>query len=103
MNDSFYYAVIFSSRRSAGESDGYEAMAEKMLILAKQQDGFLDVESARDENGFGITVSYWSSLEAIKAWKANTDHQLAQELGRTKWYESFKTRICKVEREYEAS
>ncbi|MEW6156653.1 MAG: antibiotic biosynthesis monooxygenase [Verrucomicrobiota bacterium] len=94
-----YYAVIFTSQRAPGE-DGYGAMAEKMVALASQQPGFLGVESVRDAQGTGITVSYWSSLEAIRHWKANEQHLVAQKRGRTEWYEQFQLRICKVEREY---
>ena len=58
-----YYAVIFSSIRSADER-GYAEMAERMMELAAQQPGFLGVESAREQ--LGITVSYWASLDAIR-------------------------------------
>ena len=93
-----YYAVIFTSTRTDGDN-GYEAMAEEMDKLAKQQDGFLGVESVRNE--LGITVSYWKSIEAIKNWKENTDHLVAQKQGRDVWYAHYKVRICKVERDYE--
>lgn len=95
-----YYAVIFSSQRNLADQDAYEQMAEKMIELAKIQKGFLGVESTRGSDGFGITVSYWKSEEDIRVWKANGDHRLAQELGRGHWYESFVTRVCKVERDY---
>ncbi|HRI61866.1 MAG TPA: antibiotic biosynthesis monooxygenase, partial [Saprospiraceae bacterium] len=89
-----YYAVIFSSIRTEGDN-GYGNMAEHMVELAAKQPGFLGVESARDE--IGITVSYWESLEAIRQWKANAEHLVAQRLGREKWYSAYKTRICLVE------
>jgi heme-degrading monooxygenase HmoA len=92
-----YYAVIFTSLRT--ESDhGYEDMAQRMVALALQQPGFLGVESARE--GVGITVSYWQSLESIRAWKAHADHLIAQQTGRREWYSQYKTRIAKVERDY---
>lgn len=91
-----YYAVIFSSQRTEGDR-GYEKMADKMVELASQQRGFLGVESARDE-GIGITVSYWDSLESIKSWKENSSHRIAQEKGKTEWYKNFSLRVCKVER-----
>jgi len=93
-----YYAVIFTSTRSKIE-EGYAEMAQKMEQLAKQQPGFIGVESARNE--IGITVSYWKSLEAIKNWKMNLDHLDAQQKGRSTWYKNYKVRIAKVEREYE--
>ncbi len=93
-----YYAVIFTSVRTEVD-EGYAQMAGKMVQLAAEQPGFLGMESARD--GLGITVSYWDSLEAIKHWKNNLEHREAQKLGHEKWYSHFKTRISKVERDYE--
>jgi len=93
-----YYAVIFTSTRTE-VLDGYDEMAAKMVTLAKQQNGFLGVESAHET--IGITVSYWTSLEAIANWKQQTDHMFAQQKGRSDWYSWYKTRICLVEREYE--
>jgi len=93
-----YYAVIFSSIRSE-EIDGYSEMADLMVDLASKQEGFLGVESARNE--LGITVSYWKDLDSIKKWKQHSDHLVAQKKGRTKWYKNYKTRIAKVERDYE--
>ncbi len=92
-----YYAVIFTSIRT-DENNGYDDMAVAMVEAASQQPGFLGVESARED--VGITVSYWQSLDAIAAWKRDTEHQLAQKLGRSQWYKSYKTRICRVERDY---
>jgi heme-degrading monooxygenase HmoA len=89
--------VIFTSQRT-GIDDGYEAMADRMVELAAKQAGFLGVESARDAGGFGITVSYWSSLEAIAAWRAHAQHRIAQETGRKQWYAHFETRVARVER-----
>lgn len=79
-------------------SKDYEQMANKMVELAKQQPGFLGVESARQE--IGITISYWDSLEAIKKWKENELHQLAQQRGKEEFYQSYKVEICKVEKNY---
>ena len=92
-----YYAVIFTSKRTELD-DNYAEIALKMEVLAKQQPGFLGVESARNE--IGITVSYWESLEAIANWKQNLDHLDAQFLGRQKWYENYIVRIANVEKEY---
>jgi len=93
-----YYAAIFTSLRTKVDK-GYDEMSKKMEELAKKQSGFLGIESARNE--IGITISYWQSLEAIREWKNNSQHLVAQELGKKQWYRAFKTRICKVERDYE--
>lgn len=95
-----YYAVVFTSQRTPHEAAGYETMAERMLELARTMPGFLDVESARGDDGVGITVSYWQDMESIRGWREHAEHQAAQHLGRTTWYEWYKLRICKVETEY---
>lgn len=92
-----YYAVIFTSVRTDGDA-GYGAMAERMDALAREQPGYLGVESARE--GIGITVSYWRNLESIRAWKANAEHLFAQQAGRSTWYSDYRVRIAKVERDY---
>ncbi|MGR6129716.1 antibiotic biosynthesis monooxygenase family protein [Paenibacillus sp. SER-28] len=94
-----YYAAIFTSERTEGDG-GYGVMGDKMVELAAQQPGFLGVESVRDHNGVGITVSYWESLEAIKNWKHNELHKVAQEKGKSEWYKTFGLRVSKVERDY---
>lgn len=92
-----YYAVIFTSVRTTADN-GYGETANRMVELAEQQPGYLGAESARED--VGITVSYWADLESIKNWKANTEHLEAQKTGRKIWYETFKVRISKVERDY---
>jgi heme-degrading monooxygenase HmoA len=94
-----YYAVVFSSVRATREGDGYEAMAERMAALAAQQPGYLGVESVRDTEGRGITVSYWDSPEAIRRWARHAEHLLAQAEGRARFYEAFRLRVCRVERD----
>jgi heme-degrading monooxygenase HmoA len=92
-----YYAVIFTNLRTENENK-YHETADRMVELAQQQSGYLGHESVR--NGLGITVSYWESLEAIRNWKKNTEHLIAQQNGREMWYSAYKTRICLVERDY---
>jgi heme-degrading monooxygenase HmoA len=94
-----YYAVIFTSTRT-GVDEGYQEVAARMVELASRQPGFLGVESSRGADGLGITVSYWASLDAIAAWKAQGEHRIAQGNGHRKWYEHFETRIARVERAY---
>lgn len=91
-----YYAVIFTSVRTEGD-DGYSEAAKLMLDLASKQPGFLGFETARQE--IGISVSYWSTLDAIKSWKENATHRQTQKRSKD-WYKAFRVRVCRVEREY---
>ena len=96
-----YYAVVFTSQRTAADPDGYAVTAERMLELAAQQPGFLGIESARGADGVGITVSYWDSLDGIRRWREHAEHLQAQARGRSTWYGRFRLRVCRVERAYD--
>jgi len=96
-----YTAVIFTNRRTDLDDAGYGEMADEMQRLAAQQPGYLDIESVRASDGFGITVSYWTDHDAAAAWKQQSDHLGAQRLGRERWYDEYRVRIATVEREYE--
>ena len=92
-----YYAVIFTTLLM-DDLTGYQETAERMEAIAKEQEGYLGIESARKE--LGITVSYWKDLESIAQWKNNVEHTEARNRGREQWYKQYQLRICKVEREY---
>jgi heme-degrading monooxygenase HmoA len=74
-------------------------MSARMKELVQRQPGFLGFDSVRGADGFGITVAYFESPEAIAAWRANAEHKAAQKLGRERWYKSYRLRVAKVERE----
>jgi heme-degrading monooxygenase HmoA len=95
-----YYAVIFTSLRADTDPADYARTAELLEQLAHEQPGFLGIESVRDPSGLGITVSYWTSETAIVAWKRVADHQVAQRLGRERWYRDYALRVARVERAY---
>ena len=94
-----YYAVIFTSTQTE-DRRGYEAMAEAMMDLAHRQPGCLGAESARGEDGLGITVSYFRDEEAVHAWKQHARHLTAQKMGKERWYAHYELRVAKVERAY---
>ena len=94
-----YYAVIFAAQRNDGD-DGYAETSARMESLAASMPGFLGLQSARGEGGFGVTVSYWESEEAIRNWKRNTEHLHAQRRGAKDWYSHYEVRVAKVERAY---
>ncbi len=95
-----YYAVIFTSKRAIDDGRAYGVVAQRMVDLGSRYEGFLGIESARGDDGVGITVSYWRDEAAILAWKRDTEHEKAQRGGREAWYECYEVRISRVERAY---
>lgn len=94
-----YYAVIFTSTRQPDET-GYTETADRMAELARTMPGYLGIESVRDPEGLGITVSYWASEEAIANWKREAEHLQAQSRGKRQWYKHYELRVARVERAY---
>ena len=94
-----YVAAIFTSIRTNVE-EGYDKMDELTFKEIETINGYLGCEAYRDENGFGVNVSYWKDLNALKNWKENTLHKKAQALGKEKWYKNYKLRIYLVQRDY---
>jgi len=95
-----YYVVVFTSQRTDVDAEGYNRTAARMETLARQQPGFLGIETARGADGVGITASYWQSREAIAAWKWQVEHLSAQASGRDRWYACYRLRIARVETDY---
>lgn len=93
-----YYAVI-APAELATDVNGYPEMAMRLMETAHEIDGFLGIESCF-QGRFTLAVSYWRSLEAIEAWRQHARHGVAKELGKSRWFEGYFTRIARVERDY---
>ena len=92
------YAVIFRAKTNKLD-DEYIVMAKRMRELAISEYGcqeFTAVTEGSDE----IAISYWESLEQIEKWKQDSEHLVAQELGKEKWYESYSVEIVEIIRAY---
>lgn len=97
MNDENYpyYAVIFISKK-VEEDNGYDVEAEKIENIVNNFPGYLGIDSVRNDDNVGVTVSYWDSLESINNWRFNLDHMEAKEKGKEIWYEKYTIRVCEV-------
>ena len=91
-----YFAVIFTVQRSLSGDDIYDITADRMVLLAQRQPGFLGVESVRGDDGIGITVSYWVDCAAIAKWRQHAEHLAAQALGRREFYDWYRIRVAEV-------
>lgn len=92
------YAVIFRATVRAFDSD-YEGMGPQLRELALSDYGCVDFQ-ALIEGDQEIAISWWRSENDIKRWKASAEHQLAQQLGRERWYASYTVQVVKLKREY---
>ncbi len=88
------YAVIFKAKvKNLGP--GYVSTADRLRELALQEYGCIEFTSATQGTN-EIAISYWPSKAHIQAWKNNCEHQQAQALGKSRWYESYRVEIVEV-------
>jgi len=92
------YVVIF--RATARHLDAeYSATAARMRELALTQFGCLDFTAVTEGNQ-EVALSYWPDEASIRAWKQHTDHLMAQQLGRERWYSGYRVEVAEVKRSY---
>ena len=92
------YVVIFKAKIQSLDQEYFDTanqLREKALTEFNCQKF-----EAVSENDFEIALSYWNSLEDIQAWHKDAEHQVAQRLGKQRWYESFSVEICEVLKSY---
>ncbi len=90
--------VIFRAKARALD-DEYLQMARRLRELALTEYGcveFTAVTEATDE----IALSYWRDEASLSAWRRHAEHLVAQQLGKTRWYESYQVQVARIEREY---
>ncbi len=91
--------VLFRSRLTADAGDDYSQMAAEMLATAKDMPGFIDFKSFKADDGERISVIWWQDLETLAAWRSHPRHLIAQQAGRSKWYESYRIEVAEVVRQ----
>ena len=90
------YAVIFVSKRSGSEAE-YAEMNTELGNMAREIPGFVDEIALRNDQGSGISVSFWENEAAIEEWRQHARHRLAKQMGRDLWYDWYAVYICEIE------
>ena len=93
-------AVMFLSRRNGRDEEGYAEAAAEMMKAAEAFPGYAGIWSTRGADGVGITISYWQSEDAARAWKDDSAHAAIRNLGRARWYDGYELVVAEVTRGY---
>jgi len=94
--------VLFQTKlRADADQQEYEKLAERMLELVQQNPGFISINSYPDSDGGELTIVRFASEEALEAWRTHPEHLQVQQLGRTKFYESYHIDVCNLARQRE--
>jgi heme-degrading monooxygenase HmoA len=95
-------AVLFEAMAVAEKKDRYFQLAEQLKPLLSDIDGFISIErfqSTTNPDKF-ISLSWWKDEEAIKHWKKNVQHKLAQNEGKSSIFSFYKINVLTSTREY---
>ena len=93
------FAVIFRAK-PAKQDELYSKTVARMRELAFEKYGCIDFITATEEGNQEIAISYWEDEAAIIRWRKDAEHTLAQELGRSQWYDAYSVQVVEIKREY---
>jgi heme-degrading monooxygenase HmoA len=96
------YIVTFETWPNEIYRDQYLIHAQAMTDEVEKIKGFVSVERFQSltDDGKLLSMSVWESMDAINEWRSQAEHQLAQEMGKNKYFNAYHIRVAKVEREY---
>ncbi len=92
------FVVIFRATARQLDAD-YSATAARLRELALTQFGCLEFVAVTEGNQ-EVALSYWPDEASIRAWKQHTDHLMAQQLGRERWYSAYQVEVAEIKRQY---
>lgn len=94
------YAVIFRSTIKHLDED-YQRISKRVRELAFSDYNCADF-TAVVEGQEEIAVSYWHSLDDIKAWRQNPEHIDAIERAKAGWFSSYHVDVVEIKRSYQS-
>ncbi len=94
--------VIFEATMKDGKADAYFDLAASLKPALEEIDGFISVERFESTTTPGkyVSLSTWRDEAAVAAWREQTEHGLAQGLGKAEIFADFRIRVASVMRDY---
>jgi heme-degrading monooxygenase HmoA len=96
------YAVIFEVEPAPGRAEEYLDIAARLRPELEKIDGFISIERFRSltREGRILSLSFWRDEEAIRRWREQEEHHLAQLAGRDHVFADYRLRVAAVVRDY---
>ena len=93
-------AVIFEVWPA--DRNAYLDIAADLRPELEKIDGFLSVErfESLTEKGKILSISFWRDEDAVKAWRNQPEHRMAQKAGRGGVFRDYRLRVAQVLRDY---
>ncbi len=94
--------VVFEVTVKPEIGQRYFDLAAELRPELEKIDGFLSVErfqSLVTDNKY-VSLSFWRDEEAVRRWRENADHNLAQALGKSEIFADFRISVGEILRQY---
>jgi heme-degrading monooxygenase HmoA len=93
--------VVFSiTHRPDMPMSDYEATGNRMVEIVSSMRGFLGMDYAATDGG-ELLVARFESHEALAEWRNHPEHQAAQQLGRERFFATYRIDVCEPVRSYD--
>ncbi|ALB64894.1 FIG00553914: hypothetical protein [Cronobacter condimenti 1330] len=95
-------AVLFEAQALPAAQQRYFDLAAGLRPLLATAPGFIDIDRFQSLTTPGklLSLSWWESEEAVRAWKSNLMHQAAQQEGQDSIFAWYRIRVAHVLRDY---
>ncbi len=92
--------VVFRSRLRAGVDKDISEVGQRMYALASSMPGFISYKDFTAEDGEGVAIVEFESLETLQAWREHPEHRIAQCQGRDRFFTEYRIQVCTPVRDY---
>ena len=95
-------AVIFEVEPHEGAAQRYFDIAASLRPELEAIDGFVSVErfESLTRPGRYLSLSFWRDEAAVRAWRCQEHHRVAQQAGRSEVFSGYRLRVAEVLRDY---
>ena len=95
-------AFIFEVVPAEGRRQEYLDIAADLRRELEKIDGFISIErfGSLIEPEKILSLSFWRDEEAVKTWRTQPEHGLAQQAGRRGVFRDYRLRVAQVLRDY---
>lgn len=95
-------AVLFEAEALPAAQSRYLALAAELTPALAEIPGFINVERFQSLSMPGkiLSLSWWEDESAVKSWRENMRHHVAQEEGKSHIFAHYRIRVAHVTRDY---
>jgi heme-degrading monooxygenase HmoA len=92
------YVIVFRSRLRPDAQPDYDRRGAEIYELGSNMPGFIAIKDFIAADGERVAIVEFDTAEHLAAWRDHTEHRVAQQQGRDRFYSEYSIQVCKVER-----